>query len=288
MSRSLTAVLTVCTLLLTQATRIDISSCFSLQTTSLWCSSNKTHLHVFVYLTIFSIPWVACTCCTPVPPRGYYSASGPEEPSHPAQEDGEQTLHCWPPRASIQNAGANCTGTVEDEGSCCFNIQFFKIMDSQLLCMYMCFYPVGQADGGVVEAVMKMWPPPAGPKDRESEKDLALRGSSHVIPQSPTSSYEGNQPFNSSGRPADPSCPPRDHSQPSVQHKAPTVTTNIPQPSGKVRYTFLFFLQQLTPCRPIRINQIYIIGLFKYKVQFRSVCQHFRTTAQILFSLAVI
>ncbi|KAM7382188.1 hypothetical protein PAMA_012854 [Pampus argenteus] len=95
-----------------------------------------------------------------VPSRSY---STPEEPSRPVQEDGEQTLVCWPPRASILNTGGNRTG---------------------------------QADGGVVEAVMKMWPPPAAPKDRDTEKDVSPR-----VPQSPTNSssscFEGNQPFKS-------------------------------------------------------------------------------------------
>ena len=53
----------------------------------------------------------------------------------------------------------------------------------------------------VVEAIMKLWPPPAGPKDRDPERDASPRGSIHAIPKSPSSSsYEGNQPL---GRPAD-------------------------------------------------------------------------------------
>ncbi|XP_044034429.1 protein NO VEIN isoform X2 [Siniperca chuatsi] len=127
--------------------------------------------------------------------RNYSSISSPEEPSRPAQEDGEQTLVCWPPRASILNTGASRTG---------------------------------HADGSVVEAIMKMWPPPAGPKDREPEKDLAPRGGSHVIPQSPSSSYEGNQPLRSS----------RSTDQPGLQ-RVPThpsqpnpaaLSSNTPQP----------------------------------------------------------
>ncbi|XP_039991364.1 protein NO VEIN isoform X3 [Xiphias gladius] len=96
--------------------------------------------------------------------RSYSSISSPEEPSHPAKEDGEQTLVCWPPRASILNTGGS---------------------------------RAGQADGGVVEAIMKMWPPPAGPKDRDPEKEVAHREGSHVVPQSP-SSYEGSQLHRSS------------------------------------------------------------------------------------------
>ncbi|XP_054457346.1 uncharacterized protein wu:fj29h11 [Anoplopoma fimbria] len=95
--------------------------------------------------------------------RSHFSISFQEEQSRPAQEDREQTLACWPPRASILTTGASRTG---------------------------------QAGSGVVEAVMKMWPPPAGPKDRDPEKDAAPRGSS-------SSSYEGNQPLGSSRRPAD-------------------------------------------------------------------------------------
>lgn len=59
--------------------------------------------------------------------------------------------------------------------------------------------PTGQADNGVVDAVMKMWPPPAGPKDRDPELD---RGSSHGPPKSP-SSYEDNQSQRSMSRLSD-------------------------------------------------------------------------------------
>ncbi|XP_031729731.1 protein NO VEIN isoform X1 [Anarrhichthys ocellatus] len=106
--------------------------------------------------------------------RSYSSISSPEEPSRPAQEDGEQTLVCWPPRASIMNTGPGRTG---------------------------------QAGSSVVEAVMKLWPPPAGPKDRDPENDAVPRGSSHAIPKSHSSSYEENQPPGSSRRPADQSHP---------------------------------------------------------------------------------
>nr|XP_046232573.1 protein NO VEIN isoform X2 [Scatophagus argus] len=93
--------------------------------------------------------------------RSYSSSSTPEEPSRPAQEDGEQTLVCWPPRASILNTGASRTV---------------------------------HADSSVVDAVMKMWPPPAGPKEREPEKDVALRGNSQSASSTSTSSCEANQP----------------------------------------------------------------------------------------------
>ncbi|XP_074476701.1 uncharacterized protein LOC141758850 isoform X3 [Sebastes fasciatus] len=120
--------------------------------------------------------------------RSYSSISSPEETSRPAQEDGEQTLVCWPPRASILNTGASRSG---------------------------------QADNSVVEAVMKMWPPPAAPKDRDPEKDAAPRGSSHIIPKSVSSSsssiYEGEQPLRSSWRPTE-------------QTDPAAVTTNSPRP----------------------------------------------------------
>ncbi|XP_070783607.1 uncharacterized protein [Enoplosus armatus] len=125
--------------------------------------------------------------------RSYSSVSFPEEPPRPAQEDGEQTLVCWPPRASIHSAGAGRTGPADD----------------------------------VVEAVMKMWPPPAGPKDRDLEKDLAPRGGSQAVPQSP-GSCEGNQPLRGS-RPAEPPGLQRVPSHPSQPNPA-AVTSSTPHP----------------------------------------------------------
>ncbi|XP_069563541.1 uncharacterized protein [Brachyistius frenatus] len=116
--------------------------------------------------------------------RSFSSISSPEEPSRPAQEDGEQTLACWPPRASILNTGSS---------------------------------RAGQAVSTVVEAVMKMWPPPAGPKDRDPEKDAATRGSSH----------EGNQPIRSgASRPADLQRVPSHPGQPNTA----AATTSAPRP----------------------------------------------------------
>uniref|UniRef100_A0A3P9B955 Wu:fj29h11 n=1 Tax=Maylandia zebra TaxID=106582 RepID=A0A3P9B955_9CICH len=77
------------------------------------------------------------------------------EPSHPGQEDGEQTLVCWPPRAPIHSTGGNSK---------------------------------------VVEAVMKMWPPPAGPKEQGLEMEVAPRGSSHEGNHPPRSSSSTNRP----------------------------------------------------------------------------------------------
>ncbi|XP_029933405.1 protein NO VEIN isoform X2 [Myripristis murdjan] len=127
--------------------------------------------------------------------RGLSSVSTPEPTSHPGQQDGEPTLVCWPPRASILNTGTNRTA---------------------------------QADG-VVEAVMKMWPPPAAPKDREPERDIAPRSSSHAtVPQSPTISYEENQPPRTSDRTSDQLSPYRNLSHP-VQLNIPAATPSIPQ-----------------------------------------------------------
>ncbi|XP_041818606.1 protein NO VEIN isoform X2 [Chelmon rostratus] len=121
--------------------------------------------------------------------RSYSSISSPEEPSRPAQEVGEPTLVCWPPRASMLNAGASRTG---------------------------------HGDSGVVDAVMKMWPPPAAPKDRVPEKDVAHRESS----QSLSSCYEASQPPRSS-RPTDQPGPQR--VQPG-QPNPTAVSSNTPRP----------------------------------------------------------
>ncbi|XP_074518878.1 uncharacterized protein LOC141784855 isoform X2 [Halichoeres trimaculatus] len=84
-----------------------------------------------------------------------------EEPTRPAQEDREETLVCWPPRASILNTGSR----------------------------------TAHSDGAVVEAVMKMWPPPAAPRDRDPERDTQSRGSH--LPLRPSSS-DCSQPMRSS------------------------------------------------------------------------------------------
>lgn len=103
--------------------------------------------------------------------------------------------------------------------------------------------PTGHADSSVVEAVMKMWPPPAAPKDRDPEKEAVPRGSSYVNPQGPSSSssYEGKQPIRSSSRATD---------QPGLQRVlgAPgqllpaAVTTNTPRPPGYTSTDFCLTL----------------------------------------------
>ncbi|XP_028263346.1 uncharacterized protein LOC114437112 isoform X2 [Parambassis ranga] len=113
-----------------------------------------------------------------------------EEPLRPAQEDGEQTLVCWPPRASIQNTGTSCAG---------------------------------QGGSGVVEAVMKMWPPPAGPQDREKEVTSAR-----------ASSQEGNQQPLKSSRPAEQLAPQRVPSHPEQPNMA-AVTGSAATPQSPER-----------------------------------------------------
>ncbi|KAM6963611.1 uncharacterized protein LKV04_019674 [Tautogolabrus adspersus] len=126
--------------------------------------------------------------------RSKPSVSSQEEQARPAQQDGEETLVCWPPRASIQNTGGSRTAPADG--------------------------------GGVVEAVMKMWPPPAAPKDRDPERDVIPRGGSNIASQSP-GSCEGIQPIRSS-RPADQPGPQKVLVHPGQQNPA-AVTTNNPQ-----------------------------------------------------------
>lgn len=70
----------------------------------------------------------------------------------------------------------------------------------------------------MVEDVLKMWPPPAGPKDKEPERDFGAGGKS----------YEGEQPTRSSSRSTD---LPGLQSHPGQPHTA-TVTTSTPRPPG--------------------------------------------------------
>ncbi|MEQ2224045.1 hypothetical protein ILYODFUR_003396 [Ilyodon furcidens] len=73
--------------------------------------------------------------------RSLSSMSATQEPNCPSQPDGEQTLACWPPRASMLNTSSRA----------------------------------GQPKSDVVEAVLKMWPPPAGPKDTEKEGGRSIK-----------------------------------------------------------------------------------------------------------------
>lgn len=119
------------------------------------------------------------------------SSSLPEETPRPAQEDREQTLVCWPPRASIINTGASHKG---------------------------------QADGGVVEAVYKMWPPPAPPKDRDHEHELRDRAQFNT--QSTSSSSHEGQPVLSRATEPHPQRVFSQHEQP----PAATGTTSTSKP----------------------------------------------------------
>lgn len=171
------------------------------------------------------------------PSRSYSSIGSPEEPSRPPQADGEQTLACWPPRASIFNTGSSRTGKLRNEEKA----QLYLHCTFPLILLFVCV-PTGQSDGGVVEAVMKMWPPPAPPKDRDPEREFIHRGSSLGIPQSPSSSsssFEGNQPIKStSSRPSDQPDLQRAVSHPGQHNTAATaaVNTSTLLPSG---YTFI-------------------------------------------------
>ncbi|XP_013128868.1 uncharacterized protein wu:fj29h11 isoform X3 [Oreochromis niloticus] len=123
--------------------------------------------------------------------RSSSSTSSTVEPSRPGQEDGEQTLVCWPPRAPIHSTGGSRAG--------------------------------GQEDSKVVEAVMKMWPPPAGPKEQGLEKDVSPRGSNH----------EGNYPprsNSSTNRPAEQPILQRVPSHPEQANTTAAANTNTPPP----------------------------------------------------------
>ncbi|XP_072312808.1 uncharacterized protein [Eucyclogobius newberryi] len=110
-----------------------------------------------------------------------------DEPPRPSQDPGAQTLVCWPPRASITN-----TGAARKAG-----------------------------DGGVVENVNKMWPPPAPPKDGQYDGPTEPRDQAPVVspenqPRGPTSQLQRGHshseqpsapPDTTSTRPAEPPAP---------------------------------------------------------------------------------
>uniref|UniRef100_M3ZT74 Wu:fj29h11 n=1 Tax=Xiphophorus maculatus TaxID=8083 RepID=M3ZT74_XIPMA len=103
-----------------------------------------------------------------------------EETIFPPQPDGEQTLACWPPRASMSNTGSSHSG----------------------------------------QAVLKMWPPPAPPKDRDPEKEAGPGRRSGEADQAPRSS-----------RPADPQGPQRVPSHPG-EPRADAATISRLAPAG--------------------------------------------------------
>ncbi|XP_043958453.1 protein NO VEIN isoform X2 [Gambusia affinis] len=114
--------------------------------------------------------------------RSYSSISSPEETFFPPQTDGEQTLACWPPRASMSNTGSSHSG---------------------------------QPKSDVVDAVLKMWPPPAAPKDRDPEKEAGPGRRSGEEDQAPR-------------RPADPQGPQRVPSRPG-EPRANAATISAPK-----------------------------------------------------------
>lgn len=65
-------------------------------------------LYHFCLCFAFLTKW---KCCIAVLSRSYSSHAPEELPRH-AQEDGEETLQCWPPRASLHSTGASRTGSV--------------------------------------------------------------------------------------------------------------------------------------------------------------------------------
>ncbi|XP_054913525.1 uncharacterized protein wu:fj29h11 [Poeciliopsis prolifica] len=117
--------------------------------------------------------------------RSLSSISSPEETISPPQPDGEETLACWPPRASMSNTGSSRSG---------------------------------QAKSDVVDAVLKMWPPPPAPKDRDPEKEAGPGRRSGEADQAPRSS-----------RPADPQGPQRVPSHPG-EPRADMATVSAPKP----------------------------------------------------------
>ncbi|XP_057682155.1 uncharacterized protein wu:fj29h11 [Corythoichthys intestinalis] len=106
------------------------------------------------------------------PSRYPTSTSSPGVPSRPEQ-DGETTLISWPPRASVVNTGSHHSAKKH-------------------------------ADEAAVEATLKMWPPPAPPKDRDPEQDVVTKGRGHGVPQSLNASkMEGDELLkNTESRPA--------------------------------------------------------------------------------------
>ncbi|KAJ0016243.1 hypothetical protein NQD34_014533 [Periophthalmus magnuspinnatus] len=131
--------------------------------------------------------------------RAFFLSSQSEVPLQPSQEAGEQTLMCWPPRASLSNTGASC-----------------KVGDSR-----------------VVEAVNKMWPPPAPPKDSQYEGPAKPRDQASAFPNSHgTISQESHprapEPQLQRGHSQQPSAPPPTSS--TTRHTEPTEPRNRAQP----------------------------------------------------------
>ncbi|XP_077594792.1 uncharacterized protein LOC144211423 isoform X2 [Stigmatopora nigra] len=80
------------------------------------------------------------------------SPSCPREPSHPRTQDGESTLISWPPKSSIGNRGSQKTAKT-------------------------------YADEAAVEANLKLWPPPAAPKNTDPLQEVVTKERGHDVLQ---------------------------------------------------------------------------------------------------------
>lgn len=144
-------------------------------------------------------------CCIAGLSRSYSSSHAPEELPHHAQDDGEETLRCWPPRAPAHSTGGSHTGSAGQS----LHSQLARTFSSHPVSV-----TAGHRDTSVVDAVMKRFPPPPGPDDREPARDSAQTGNSESLNISRT--FECNQPQKS--------CRPTD--QPSLNTLRPTKPNN--------------------------------------------------------------
>lgn len=202
-------------------------------------------------------------CCIAGLSRSYSSSHTPEEAPHHAQEDGKDTLHCWPPRAPAQSTGASRTGSAGQS------------LHSQLASTFSS-HPVsvtaGHRDTSVVDAVMKMWPAPPGPDDREPARNSAQTGNTESLNSSRT--FESNQPLKS--------CRPTD--QPNLNTLRPTkpnstaVISDTPLTPGLVigygnthlsgTECFVFPCKGGSSCRNSLYYSPYFGGFVKHRLRF--------------------
>ena len=151
-------------------------------------------MRVFYIRFHFQQRW---NCCISGLSRSYSSVYVPEELPPHAQDDGNESLHCWPPRAPVHSTGAGRTGSAR------------RALHSQLATTFSSgpvSVTAGPRDTSVVDAVMKRFPPPPGPDDREA----AQTGSSERLNSSRTSEYSQTQK----------SCGPTDQPNPSTLRPA--------------------------------------------------------------------
>lgn len=131
-------------------------------------------------------------CCIAGLSRSYSSSQAPEELPHHAQEDGKETLHCWPPRAPAHSTGASRPGSAAQS----LHSQLATTFPSQPVSV-----TAAQRDTSVVDAVLKMWPPPPGPEHGGGgPQDSAQTGNRESLNSSRT--FEAKQP-QKSGRPTE-------------------------------------------------------------------------------------